>query len=685
MPTLNPSSTNVKAPRGDKAIAFLKELASSRHFITIAIINPDSGGIQVKTFSEAERCRDYIVEQNKLGWNVHYMSALTRERMRKKPEKADIAWVYYLHVDADPNPGETPQQFKERFGPILKTFKPQPTFIVDSGNGYNLLWELEHRVEITGPDVIDDIESRNHALHLRLGADPETRNIDRLLRVPGTINYPGKAKLAKGWGPCRSYYDDFNSTKYELGDFPRHVEPAKPQTKVSSGTGTELPRRLTTLLHIPNPDHADYPSRSEMLMSFLTGAHKAGFADDVIIDACIDSKYADSSIYEHIAEGGGRRCAERQLERAKAMVASDDKTRQPVKQLEIVRASDVMIRSLQWLWPGHLLRGAQEIMTGQKGLGKSQIHCSFVSSVTTGKKWPDGTPSGEPGNVIMVTAEDALDQVVVPRLIAARADTTRVYFLKAIKQDNKRRMFLLAEDLEALEQMIRDYNAVFVTIDPITAFMGKINSSSPTDVRGQLGPLADLAERTNVAFSTITHPTKAGSGKAIDQFIGSQAFIAAARIGHLIVPEMTVNTAGLKVPTRRNLLTMAATNHKPMPPLAYWIETTPVIADTPPGDRKAAVIAHANATEAVYVEWCGTVEMTADEALASASYKPAATQAIDTFLRDMLRDGPVGSNEIYERGGTKGYSKEQLYRGLRRIGAQPDKEGLEGWTWELLR
>src|SRR5262249_34421138 len=152
----------------------------------------------------------------------------------------------------------------------------------------------------------------------------------------------------------------------------------------------------------------------------------------------------------------------------------------------------------QWLWYGHLLRGAQEIMTGAKGLGKSQIHCSLVACVTTGRDWPDGTATDHPpGIVIMVTAEDALDQVVLPRLVAGGADITRVAFLKKIKKDGKSRMFLLSEDLEALEKKIRQVNAVFVTIDPITAFMGRIDAKSATDVRGQLGPLQDLAERTN--------------------------------------------------------------------------------------------------------------------------------------------------------------------------------------------
>ena len=87
--------------------------------------------------------------------------------------------------------------------------------------------------------------------------------------------------------------------------------------------------------------------------------------------------------------------------------------------MKVVRASAVVIQPLQWLWQGHLLRGAQELMTGIKGLGKSQVHASLVARATNGCDWPDGAPGCEPGNVIMVTAEDLLEQVVVPRLMAA--------------------------------------------------------------------------------------------------------------------------------------------------------------------------------------------------------------------------------------------------------------------------
>jgi putative DNA primase/helicase len=167
-----------------------------------------------------------------------------------------------------------------------------------------------------------------------------------------------------------------------------------------------------------------------------------------------------------------------------------------------VRASDIVPRPMDWLWEGHILRGSQELLTGIPGTGKSQIHCALVAATTTGGLWPDGANGVPASNVIMLTAEDCLDQTIIPRLIAAGANRDRVFVLRKIRKDNKERMFLLNEDLEELERIIKDTGDVrLITIDPITAYMGggkNFDSHRATDVRGQLGPLDRSRVGSNV-------------------------------------------------------------------------------------------------------------------------------------------------------------------------------------------
>jgi putative DNA primase/helicase len=281
------------------------------------------------------------------------------------------------------------------------------------------------------------------------------------------------------------------------------------------------------------------------------------------------------------------------------------------KHAEIVCAADIIMRPMRWVWEGHLLRGAQELLTGLPGLGKSQVQIDFVARVTAGLNWPDGAAAKEPANVIMLTAEDTLDQVVVPRLTAAGADLKRVLILKSIKIDEKtQRQFLLAEDLLVLEKVVREFgNVALITVDPITAYMGgKIDSHKTTEVRSQLGPLKDFAERMDVPVCTITHPPKSASQRAIDHYIGSQAFIAAGRIGHLCIGEMEPGED--PKPTGRILFTMAKTNHIWMPTLAYRIEQVVVGQDPDTHDIIAAP----------HVVWAQeAVAITADQAVAASN------------------------------------------------------------------
>jgi hypothetical protein len=654
-------------PRGTMAATFLGDLRPERREYVITAIPPEGGATTTRTFTDLEEARQFIVRYNdQKRQNLYYTSALCRaETMNSKPRKADIAVVCYLHVDADPSKDETPAEFKKRMLARIAGFKPAPTFVVDSGNGLQFLWELQEPVDITGEDVIRDIEARNYALAAALGADPSTRNIDRLLRLPGTTNYPNTKKQKDGRVECRARCLTCNDKSYPLSAFPPHEE-----------TADDTARR--------GPDQ----SGSGHGRRFMEDCKRRGFSFAAACEAIL----ADSSP----AGEWARRVDDRQLRRA--WTANDRHSQwtgyrgpnapQGEKEYVLTKAEDVIIRSLQWLWKGRLIRGGQELMTGLKGLGKSQVQCSLIACATTKRQWPDGAPATEPGNVVMVTAEDTKDQVVVPRLMAAGADLSRITFLEAIKQDDKERMFLLGEDIEVLEQVIKDIgNVCLVAIDPITVFMGKMNPNSVTDVRGQLGPLAKLAERTDVAFTTITHPPKHATQSAIDGFIHSGAFVHAARVAHMCIPEMKNDING-PVPTGRNLFTHVDGNlSKRLPALAYWIEEELVQRAVPPGDRLARIQAELERVETVRVLWAAEpVDITANEALSATTHKgPSLPEQADSFLRELLAAGPLDNKAVYAAGHKKGFSRDQLKRASKRLSVniiKPERRNAP-WEWAL--
>jgi putative DNA primase/helicase len=351
--------------------------------------------------------------------------------------------------------------------------------------------------------------------------------------------------------------------------------------------------------------------------------------------------------------------------------------------LVMVKASSVVARAVPWMWPGHLERGALELLAGVPGLGKSQVQIHYVACATTTRDWPDGAKSGAPCDAVMMTAEDQLASAMVPRLIAAGADLERVHFMQAIRRDAKTdAMFLLGEDLAELMAYLRDHPAVgIVTIDPITAYLGHakgFDSHRATDVRSQLGPLKDAAERTGVVFSAVTHPPKSAGPNAVDHFIGSQAFIAAARKGHLCVPEMAVNDDGVPRPTGRVFFADAKRNQgKRAPTLVYKVDEVDTGTIDPETDERI---------RAPVLVWGTPEDITIEEVLAGARPSSARANAplqAQKFLMELLATGPASARKIAIDGAAAGHGIEQLDRLRRKLGIVVFDHVTDGRMWSL--
>src|SRR5215472_7003398 len=159
--------------------------------------------------------------------------------MSKKAAKKDIAAVEFIHFDGDPRDDETSEQAKARYLKAIEQFTKETgikfTFGSDSGNGIPGLIRLTERIELVPPvkdekgefkfskedqAKIDDVEARILALTLRLGGDRGTQNIDRILRLPDTINLPNAKKRKTGRTECQAKLLWFDDVSYPLDAFP---------------------------------------------------------------------------------------------------------------------------------------------------------------------------------------------------------------------------------------------------------------------------------------------------------------------------------------------------------------------------------------------------------------------------------------------------------------------------------
>ncbi len=335
--------------------------------------------------------------------------------------------------------------------------------------------------------------------------------------------------------------------------------------------------------------------------------------------------------------------------------------------LELVRAADVTPQPVSWLWPGRLARGKQTFIAGDPGMGKSQITIDVAARLSAGAKWPDRGRAPK-GSVLILSAEDAIDDTIVPRLMAAGADLNKVYVVPSVRSvKGVNRAFSLQADLEILGDRIAEIpDAILVIVDPITSYMGGgVDSHRATDVRAVLEPLTVWAGQHGVAILAVTHPPKAAQGKAINALIGSQAYGAAARAVFLTLPEPD-NTG-------RSLLLLAKTNLGRKPAgLGYHVVGTTVAKDI----------------ETSRIEWDSeAVTVTANEALRAegeAAHKTRPVDEAEKLLRDLLAFGEAPADDVKSAAEEAGISPATLRRAKSNLRIQSKKDGMNGgWIWYL--
>jgi hypothetical protein len=229
----------------DSLTRFLNEFRPSGHTTYVAIELDGDTSCQTFNGTDPDAALSWIKEQNANGSGVYYTANPTRAGQRKKPTKADILAIGAVWADLDPR-GDLPwEQEQERFAALadeLKALDIPPTFIVGSGNGLQPVWLLDDPIEAT-PESQDLAEGFCRRIERSLGASG-THNIDRLLRVPDTINYPNRHKRELGRGEVNASLRHASWQRYSLAELegladelerrpPEHAIPSVGTTKAS--------------------------------------------------------------------------------------------------------------------------------------------------------------------------------------------------------------------------------------------------------------------------------------------------------------------------------------------------------------------------------------------------------------------------------------------------------------------
>lgn len=351
----------------------------------------------------------------------------------------------------------------------------------------------------------------------------------------------------------------------------------------------------------------------------------------------------------------------------------------PPASLPTLGFEDVTTRRVEWLWKGRIPYGKVTLFDGAPGQSKSTVALDIAARITRGFAMPDGAkPERGAGGVLIVSAEDAIDDTIGPRLIAAGVDRSRVRFFKIARDDQGVLVPLtIPDDLRRLAHTIEEHGLHLVVVDPLVAFLSeRTDSHNDASIRRALGPLTVMAEETNVAVVAIRHLTKALGMSAIDRGGGSVGIGANARSVLIFAahpdeeehPDLRVMASA-----KGNLSARPAT-------LGYRVDEEPIQLDD------GYVVGHP-----VIVWQRDPVELSADQLVGfrmdGRKESPDRDVAAD-WLREVLADGPMPAKEVFEQADDAGHSQRTIERakeGVARSERERNDDGSTGrWMWRLL-
>jgi hypothetical protein len=304
--------------------------------------------------------------------------------------------------------------------------------------------------------------------------------------------------------------------------------------------------------------------------------------------------------------------------------------------------------------PGQADRGGW-----RPGLGKSAMTLDIAARVSAGMKLPDEERC-EPAGVVLMSAEDGLQDTIRPRLDAAGADTKRILALTA-KLDSKgvEQIISIPEDLPLIEQEIERVGAKLVVVDPLMAFLsGDANSHRDQDVRRALAPLAALAQKTGAAILIVRHLNKASGGNTLYRGGGSIGIIGAARSGLVVAEDPEDSERRILAHNKQNL-------SKPSASLVFTVE--------------------AASNGVARIVWRGQSELNASQILrppVDEEEKSALAEAKE-FLVDELEDGPMAAKQVKSSARDADIAERTLTRAKAALKVKSNKEADGSWTWSL--
>jgi hypothetical protein len=317
----------------------------------LTAIRSEPKAIDTKTFRpETEAALLHWLNMYNGTRNIFWSTNPPIHDLSKKAEREDIKEVAYLHVDIDPRANEDVEAEQTRIFDMVAEPTPRglppPTSVVFSGGGYQAFWKLETPIPVNGDLALaEDAKRYNIQIEQLCGGD-NCHNIDRIMRLPGTINVPDAKKRKKGRTPQLAKLKWFKPERvYPLSTFKAapiaikttpslsrpsaalvlrgNVPPIEDHTELDKWDVEDRTKVIIARGELPDEPKEGDNSRSIWVFQACCELARKNVPDNVVLALLLDPGWG---ISESILEKGrdAERYAVRQIARAKDEVVETE-------------------------------------------------------------------------------------------------------------------------------------------------------------------------------------------------------------------------------------------------------------------------------------------------------------------------------------------------------------------------
>ena len=312
---------------------------------------------------------------------------------------------------------------------------------------------------------------------------------------------------------------------------------------------------------------------------------------------------------------------------------------------------DVEPKEISWLWRPYIAFGKVTLIQGDTGIGKTSLMVKVMADLSNGLYPPTmfrerllPQETGDPITTYYVSIENGIADTIVPLFNRVGGNNEFVQY-----QDEMKEHFVLTGD--EVRECVSISGAKLIVVDPWQQFLDDASSSDNNAMRAMIRDVQNAAEETGAAVVLCGNYTKAAVRSDMGKGIG------ASELFNTLRSVLTVKYGDS--PSERCMIASKMS--------FLGKEVTPVRFVQDEDYRKS------------YVFDDEVDELEAGEEVVESASKADLTAA---FLADLLKDGPMDSNDVKRAVQASGFSMTTVQRVKDKIVVverQPNKSS----TWML--